>query len=287
MEGAQIIPSPDVRWKWDGAAWRPSPYVSGAIRSAYATAFLVVLVLVHLIAAADQLFDASMFLFALSGGQSVGDADYATINAASISLNAVALACWVCAVIAFAMWLHRAAANLPALGATQLRFTPGWAVGWWFIPVANLVVPLLVIVEIWRASDPRQAATDRSARSQLPIGLTIPIWWLCWLAVIAAGVVGMFVGTAYTDQEKLVLFSVGAALSLATAACFALTLAVVRVLDGRQQRKYALMAWPAPTPAGAVASHNPPADSAPLPVSAPQLTVGDPGFTYPSPPPPR
>ena len=29
------------------------------------------------------------------------------------------------------MWIYRANNNLHALGAKSMRFTPGWAVGWW------------------------------------------------------------------------------------------------------------------------------------------------------------
>ena len=36
--------------------------------------------------------------------------------------------------IAFLMWIHRVQRNLPALGAGSLRFSPGWAVAYFFIP---------------------------------------------------------------------------------------------------------------------------------------------------------
>ena len=34
------------------------------------------------------------------------------------------------------------------------RWTPGWAIGGWFIPLANFVIPFLVVLETWRRSDP-------------------------------------------------------------------------------------------------------------------------------------
>ena len=42
-------------------------------------------------------------------------------------------------------------------GAGGLRYTPGWAVGWLFVPFANLVVPYFVFTEIWRNSIPATA----------------------------------------------------------------------------------------------------------------------------------
>jgi hypothetical protein len=47
------------------------------------------------------------------------------------------VAYWVTSV-AFFVWLHRANRNLPALGAIGLKFTPGWAVGCFFVPLVNV-----------------------------------------------------------------------------------------------------------------------------------------------------
>jgi hypothetical protein len=254
MEGSAHLTSPDGRWVWDGAAWRPlehraAPgYAAGAVRAAYAAAFLGALVLVSLVEGADRLYDASLFLFALTGSQQVGEGGYATINAGAVVLTAVRAVLWVCAVVAFARWLHRVAANLPALGGGDLRFTPGWAVAWWFVPFANLVAPPLIVAEAWKASDPGVGATDRAARSRLPVGALIPLWWTCWMLLLVVMVVGQFVSTAYTDQEKLVLFATAGAESVATAVCFALTLVLVLMVDARQTRKRSV-AEAAPAPA--------------------------------------
>ena len=73
------------------------------------------------------------------------------------------------------MWIYRAAFNLRGLGATGLRFKPGWCVGWYFIPIANLWKPYQAMKEIWRATvDPSNWQGVR--RSAL-----LPGWWLCWL----------------------------------------------------------------------------------------------------------
>ena len=45
---------------------------------------------------------------------------------------------FLASVIAVAMWIHRAHANLRDAGADGLEFTPGWAVGWYFIPFSFL-----------------------------------------------------------------------------------------------------------------------------------------------------
>ena len=49
------------------------------------------------------------------------------------------------AAIAFLMWIFRASQNLPRLGAVGQRFSPRWAVGWWFVPIMLLFRPYQAI----------------------------------------------------------------------------------------------------------------------------------------------
>jgi hypothetical protein len=58
--------------------------------------------------------------------------------------------------LAFIQWLYRARRNLDGLGATGLKWRPSWAIGGWFIPVANLVIPPLVVHEVDRAGSRQQ-----------------------------------------------------------------------------------------------------------------------------------
>jgi hypothetical protein len=48
---------------------------------------------------------------------------------------------YVATVVVFAIFLRRANSNARALGAWSMRFTPGWVVGWFFVPIANLFMP--------------------------------------------------------------------------------------------------------------------------------------------------
>ncbi len=100
--------------------------------------------------------------------------------------------------IAFLAWIHRAHKNLPSLGADGLRFTPGWAVGWFFIPIMNVVRPYQVTSEIWRASDPEIPAGDawRTARTSSIVG-----WW--WAINILAGVLSQVAIRTYNRGEDL------------------------------------------------------------------------------------
>ena len=48
--------------------------------------------------------------------------------------TSVSISLLVLAAVAWLVWQHRRQRNLVRLGARQLRFTPRWAVGWWFVP---------------------------------------------------------------------------------------------------------------------------------------------------------
>lgn len=53
--------------------------------------------------------------------------------------------------ILFSMWVYRINKNSHAL-ASKLRYTPGWSVAWFFIPIANLWKPYQVLKELWFAN---------------------------------------------------------------------------------------------------------------------------------------
>lgn len=88
--------------------------------------------------------------------------------------------------VAFLMWFSRVHKNLPSLGARELKYSSGWAVGGFFVPFLNLVRPLQVMREIWHGSDPagvsRESAADgRPITNQLGTPALVVIWWVLFL----------------------------------------------------------------------------------------------------------
>src|SRR5438874_1023530 len=61
-------------------------------------------------------------------------------------------------------WIYRASINAHALGS-EMTITPGWAVGWYFVPFANLVKPFHAMREIWLASH----ESDASYEERVPL----------------------------------------------------------------------------------------------------------------------
>jgi hypothetical protein len=78
-------------------------------------------------------------------------------------------------VIAFARWIYVVNANKWSLGASGMRFTPGWAIGAFFVPIVNLFQPYQAMKEVWLvSSNPLQWQQQR--RSAI-----LPWWWFFWL----------------------------------------------------------------------------------------------------------
>jgi hypothetical protein len=77
----------------------------------------------------------------------------------------------------FLTWVHGAYRNALALGGTGLTFTPGRAVGCYFVPVTSLWQPYVAMKEIWRASWwPAEDLGDSFSGSVL-----VGWWWMLWL----------------------------------------------------------------------------------------------------------
>ena len=57
----------------------------------------------------------------------------------------------------------------------DLSFSPGWAVGWYFIPFANLVMPYRSLKETFKAS----FNTDDWKNIEVPHDF--PAWWTTWI----------------------------------------------------------------------------------------------------------
>lgn len=166
-------------------------------------------------------------------------------------LRAMAL---LAAGLAWLLWQHRAHANLRALGVPGLRFSPGWAVGWWFVPLANLVMPYLAVRELWRAStagplasgegpgpwdrDPGPSGGARAAERgpgprRFPL---VPLWWGSWVGNSVLSPVVLAVGPSQRVSTAIAQSAWWAASEAATVAAAVLALALVRGVERGQER---------------------------------------------------
>lgn len=137
-------------------------------------------------------------------------------------------------IVLFLMWFHRAYSNLKALGAKGLQYSPGWAIGAWFIPFGNLFIPFRIAKEIWNKSD-----TETAEFGFLSGDSTVPgffgLWWGFWVASsIASNAAFRLSIKADTVGENLAAnwISLVAELLSIPAAIFAMR--VITAIDERQ-----------------------------------------------------
>lgn len=103
------------------------------------------------------------------------------ISEAEAAMILAQLALFLGTAIAFLVWLYRAEVNARALGAEDMMVSPGWAVGWFFVPLVQLVMPFIAVRELWKAS-----ATPRDWQLG-PASPVIALWWACWIGTIITG----------------------------------------------------------------------------------------------------
>jgi hypothetical protein len=113
----------------------------------------------------------------LSAGRASAAA--ATANDERQRIVAIAqIATVVACVIVFASWVYRANYNVRQLGAAGLQFSPGWAVGWYFVPLAFMWKPYQAMKEIGARARTRKVA---------PVDSVVKRWWFFWLAYCFLG----------------------------------------------------------------------------------------------------
>jgi hypothetical protein len=159
------------------------------------------------------------------------------------SANAIVLLANVGSWIAFLMWFHRAHRNLRALGATELRFTPGWAVGWWFMPVYSIYRPYQVMKEIWQGSNPATRPGIEESPWPTPSTAMVGWWWGLFLFMCAAQWFSdQVVKQAHSIEDTMAASWVKIGFCAITAVAALLAILVVRRVTANQEERYELLA---------------------------------------------
>ena len=104
------------------------------------------------------------------------------------------------------MWIYRAHANLRDANVEGTTITPGWAVGWFFVPFASLFKPFEAMRELWNASD---GTDSRLAPDQMKI------WWGAFITgSIIDNIASRFSGAMGAGTVAAMLVVGGAALAI-------------------------------------------------------------------------
>lgn len=96
-------------------------------------------------------------------------------------------------VIVFSRWIYLSHQNVRALGVHDLRISPGWAVGYFFIPILNLWKPYQAMSDLWKAS--REANWHEISAG--------PILWSWWTLFISSNLLGQVAFRATLAAQDL------------------------------------------------------------------------------------
>lgn len=232
------------------------PYRSGRARAVAATALLAACILAALLGSVSTVIQ-------LASGRIPDPAseEITAAEVADIGLGLLQLVVYITTIVVYCVWLFRAHKNLVALGNPKesLRHSAGWAVGSFFVPFANLVIPYRAIKEVWTKSEP-DASADYYASPSPPS--FFPLWWTFWLLSNFADNIATRLYLRADTQAEMVpamwFDLIGDCLSL-PAAAFAIL--VVRSIDQRQEERSKRVAYVGHAPPPPPLYHAPPAST--------------------------
>ena len=136
--------------------------------------------------------------------------------------------------IVFGMWIYRAAVNSRGFGAQGMRDSPGWSVGWYFIPFMNLVRPYQCMKEIWQVSgNPREWENQSGS----PI---LTLWWTLW--IVSSILDNIVARSGKNDTSIAALQSASVFSIISCVGGIAVTLAALRLVRTITRRQEALVA---------------------------------------------
>jgi hypothetical protein len=149
----------------------------------------------------------------------------------------------IVAAILFLIWIYRAHKNLKSLNVTDLRYTPGWAIGWFFVPIMSFFRPYQVVSEINKASDPNMGASiDSTSWKNVATSPIVGLWWAFFLISNFIGQIALRTILSGEELSDLLIstnvYMVSDAIDIVG---FIITILVVQRISQYQKTKYSLV----------------------------------------------
>jgi hypothetical protein len=153
------------------------PYVSAHNRARIVSVLLIVSAVASF--ASLPLSILPIFFPSMAGDEELNDPAALVVALLQVSLGLIQIVVYLATIVAFPMWLYRSYENLPSFGVRRnnIKYSSGWAVGSFFIPLVSLVVPYRAVKELWIKSVPNSAEMFADLS---PPGF-FPLWWGLWL----------------------------------------------------------------------------------------------------------
>ncbi len=230
------------------------PFESGHARALFVMIFLAAGILLDVVSIVSEFLQISLLSDAARGQNITTEA--AELNDSRVVLIAlVKFLNYIVTGIGFLIWFHRAHRNLPALGAKNLEYTPGWAVGGFFVPILNLFRPYKVAKEIWKASSPEVGVSDGVSWEYAASSPLLGFWWGGWIIGSFLGRLAARLAVGAKELDDLIALTwLSVVADVVSIIAALLAIRVVMLIDARQEEKHRLLAaagtpqWVAPPP---------------------------------------
>jgi hypothetical protein len=147
----------------------------------------------------------------VANGLPVSDERANSIDSYNRMAGSIQLLAWILSAIFFCRWFHRAHQNLTRLGIVELKYSPRWAVGGFFVPFLNLVRPYQVMTEVWKRSMGVWAERPSAHAGAEPPRDLVGLWWAGFLLT---SILGNLSGRLMLGAEELDEIRVAASVTL-------------------------------------------------------------------------
>jgi len=148
------------------------------ISSLYNTLILLLkaTILISLVAAISSMFEVKLI-----NDMTTGNFDYTIVDQVNANdlrqqlIGIIQFSLFIITGIVFLRWIYFSNSNSRSLGASGMQFTPGWTIGYYFVPYLNFYKPYGAMKEIWKTSkDPKNWEMIKTPS-------LFPQWWTLWL----------------------------------------------------------------------------------------------------------
>ena len=124
------------------------------------------------------------------------------------TIGLVCLGIFIATVILSGRWIYLSSKHNHQSGADGLHYSPGWSVGWYFIPIFSLWKPYQAMKQIY------QVSVDKDNWKEVGIPGVLPIWWALWMISNAIGQIIIRTSSNANDIESLQIESLAYVVTL-------------------------------------------------------------------------
>lgn len=212
-------------------------------RASWALALFGLSVLLDVVMLAADVSQLRLISRGLSG-EGFTEAEAAANDGRMSLISTANLVVYAGCVLTFLVWFRRAYANLLGLGAEKLEHSPGWAIGFFFVPLANLVYPYRIAKEIWHGSQSSSDAGEPLLGGVERGQSLVTSWWLSWLLAGFIGNVALGLSRGNTLAALQGSTKVSMLSTSLSAVAGILAIVMIRTVSRLQNEKHAVRDLP-------------------------------------------